>query len=186
MKKIFGLAFGLIFASTGLAGAQVVTEVRTISPPAIGANSGWRMSHLMGSTVQLQGVNNFGKVEDAVIGPDGRISYVVVSNNGRNLMLPWSEGTFRSGERIMVYNVAPAAVAPLYFETGAWPNVWEPGYTTRVRRVFPGFGGYRHEVLRPVGPGVVPPGGVVPPAGVIEQKVKVKPNGKVKIKERDY
>ena len=130
--------------------------------------------------MQLQGVNNFGRVEDAVIDDNGAIAYLVVSNNGRSLMLPWSEGNFNLGQRTIVYNIAPQAVQPLFFESGAWPNVWGPQYMTRVRQVFPRSAVIRRDVLRPA----APVGGTVAPAGVIDEKVKVKPNGKIKIKER--
>lgn len=175
MKTIFELTFGVVLASAGLAGAQVVTEVQTTATPA-GANAGvQRISQILGSSVQLQGANHFGKVEDAVIDSNGRIAYLVVSSDGRNVMLPWSEGHFNFGQRTVTYEVAPQAVQPLFFETGAWPNVWEPQYMTRVRGVFPRAGVYRREVLQPGAPG-----------GVTEEKIKVKRNGKVKIKERDF
>jgi len=178
MKKICGLAFGLILTSGGLAGAQVATEVQTT--PA-GANAEIRrVSQLLGATVQLQGVNNFGRVEDAVIDDNGAIAYLVVSSNGRNVMLPWSEGNFNIGRRTVVYDIAPQAVQPLFFQAGAWPNVWGPQYMTRVRQVFPRAGVIRREVLRPAAPA----GGPVPVDGVIDEKVKVKPNGKVKVREQ--
>ena len=87
--------------------------------------------------MQLQGVNNFGRVEDAVIDDNGAIAYLVVSSNGQNVMLPWSEANFNFGQRTVAYNVAPQAVQPLFFESGAWPNVWGPQYMTRIRQVFP-------------------------------------------------
>jgi hypothetical protein len=181
MKKICGLAFGLVLASGGLAGAQVVTEVQTTTTP-IGANTEIRrVSQLLGATVQLQGVNNFGRVEDAVIDDNGTIAYLVVSSNGQNVMLPWSEANLNLGQRIIVYNIAPQAVQPLFFAPGAWPNVWGPQYMTRVRQVFPRAGVIRREVLRPAAPAGAP---VPPPGGVIDEKVKVKPSGKVKAKER--
>jgi hypothetical protein len=180
MKKICGLAVGLVLASGGFAGAQVVTEVQTTAPAA-GANTEIRrVSQLLGATVQLQGVNNFGRVEDAVIDDNGAIAYLVVSSNGQNVLLPWSEGNFNLGQRTVVYNIAPQAVQPLFFAPGAWPNVWGPQYMTRVRQVFPRAGVIRREVLRPAAPAGVP----VTPGGVIDEKVKVKPNGKVKVKER--
>ncbi len=173
MKKACGLALGLILASGGLVGAQVVTEVQTTAPTT-GANTEIRrVSQLLGATVQLQGVNNFGRVEDAVIDDNGAIAYLVVSNNGQNVMLPWSEGNFNLGQRTVVYNIAPQAVQPLYFQSGSWPNVWGPQYMTRIRQVFPLAGVIRRDVLRPAAPDVV-----------IDEKVKVKPNGRVKVKER--
>jgi len=114
MKRILGLACGLVLASAGIAGAQAVTEVQTTTTaPAAGGNGEMmRLSQLMGSSVQLQGANNFGRVEDAVIDQNGAISYLVVSNNGRNLMLPWSEGNFNSGQRVVTYAVAPRPWRP--------------------------------------------------------------------------
>ena len=180
MKKACGLAFGLILASGALAGAQVVTEVQTTAP-TVGVNTGIRrVSQLLGATVQLQGVNNFGRVEDAVIDDNGAIAYLVVSSNGQNVILPWSEGNFNLGQRTVVYNIAPQAVQPLFFRAGAWPNVWGPQYVTRVRQVFPRAGVIRREVLRPAAPVGVP----APSGAVLDEKVKVTPNGNVKVKER--
>lgn len=172
MKTISGLALGLVLASGGLAGAQVVTEVQTTAPAGT-VSEIRRMSQLMGATVQLQGVNNFGRVEDAVIDDNGAIAYLVVSSDGRNVMLPWSEASFNLGQRTVVYNITPQAVQPLFFQAGAWPNVWGSQYVTRVRQVFPRAGVIRRDVLRPATPG-----------GVIDEKVKVKPNGNVRVKER--
>ena len=106
MKKIFGVAVGLLLASGGLAGAQVVTEVQTRTPASANTEIR-RVSQLLGATVQLQGVNNFGRVEDAVIDDSGAIAYLVVSSNGRNLMLPWSDASFNIGRRTVVYSIAP-------------------------------------------------------------------------------
>jgi len=180
MKTIYGLAFGLALASGGLARAQVTTQAQTSELPA-GANTEIRrVSQLLGSGVQLQGANDFGRVEDAVIDNNGAIAYLVVSSNGRNVMLPWSEANFNAGRRTILYDVAPQAVQPLFFESGAWPNVYGPQYMSRVRQVFPRAGAVRRDVLRPAAPA----GTVAPPNGVIEERVKVKPNGDVKVKDR--
>jgi len=169
----------VVLASAGLASAQVVTEVQTADPAAAGGTTQVRrVSQLLGSTVQLQGVDNFGRVEDAVIDDNGAIAYLVVSSNNRNVMLPWSEANFNLGRRTVVYSVAPQAIQPLFFEAGAWPNVWGPQYMTRVRQVFPRAGVLGRDALRPAAPVGVPPG------GVIDEKVKVRPNGNVKVKER--
>jgi hypothetical protein len=111
---------------------------------------------LLGATVQLQAVNSFGRVEDAVIDDSWAITYLVVSNNGRNVILPWSEGNFNSGQRTVVYNIAPQAVQPLYFQSRAWPKVWGHQYMRRVRQAFSNAGVLRRQVLRPAATGGVP------------------------------
>ena len=157
MLRISGLVGGLTLVLAGTAfGQQVIQETQTTTGPGGGVTEVRRVSQLMGSNVALQGSNNFGRVEDVVFDNDGRLSYLVVSSNGRNLMMPWHAANINYGRRVVAYDVAPGAVQPFFFEGSAWPNVWEPQYTTRMNQVFP----------------------------VTEERVKVKPNGKVKIKER--
>ncbi|MFO0952698.1 MAG: PRC-barrel domain-containing protein [Isosphaeraceae bacterium] len=206
MRTMCALAVGLVLGGAGLAFGQVEVRVGTPAPPLVeavptpvpapaNASEVRRISQILGATVQLQGVNNFGRVEDAVIDENGAIAYLVVGNNGRNVMLPWSEASFNLTNKTVVYNVPPQAVQTLYFEGNAWPNVWAPQYVTRVRRIFPGINIIRRELVRPVVPAVVPapatvvpgavvPAPVVPPGGVVEERVKVGPGGRVTVKER--
>ena len=71
----------------------------------------------------------------------------------------------------MTYDVAPQAVQPFYIERNAYPNLSAPDYTTRVRQVFPNAGRVRS--VRPGGPAIES-----------TEKVRVRPNGKVIIKEK--
>lgn len=157
MKRTTELViFGLVLALGELAGAQVVTEVP--AQPNTGASTEMRrVSQILGATVQLQGVNNFGRVEDAVLDDRGAIAYLVVSSNGKNVMLPWSEAKFDFGHRVVTYSITPQVIQPLFFEANAWPNVWGPPYMGRIRHVFPNAVVTRHEVLRPIPPTTPPP-----------------------------
>jgi len=185
MLKLSGLACGLALATAGVAvGQQVIEETTTITTPPgsapAGANPGIRrITQLIGSNVALPGNNNFGRVEDVVMDNNGGPGYLVVSNGGRYAMLPWGAANINYGQRVVNYNVAPQAIQPLFFERNAWPNISDQQFTTRMTQVFPGTGVVRREELRPV-EGVLPGG---PPA-VIREKIKVKPNGDVKVKER--
>jgi hypothetical protein len=136
------------------------------------------ISQLIGSNVRLQGNPNFGRVEDVVFDNNGALSYLVVSNGGRYAMLPWNAANVNFGQRFVIYDVTPQAVQPLFFAPNAWPNVSDQQFTTRIRQVFPNAGAVRREAMRPV-VGAVPPG-----APVVEEKVKVKNNGTVKVKEK--
>ena len=180
MFKYSGLVCGLALAATNVAQAQQViqeTQTTTVAPTG-DVTEVRRVSQILGSTVRLQGNNNFGTVDDIVLDNNGGISYLVVSNGGRYAMLPWGAGNMNYGQRFVTYNVAPQAIQPLYFQRNAWPNVYEQQYTTRMRQIFPGLGA-RREVPRPV-PGTAP---LTTQPGVVEEKVRVKPNGKVKVKE---
>lgn len=203
MRKISGLVCALALAGGGAAFGQVVEETRTTTTPA-GTTQVRRMSQLIGSNVRLQGNNSYGKVEDVVLNPNGTIGYLVVANGGRYALFPWNPANVNYGQRYVTYNVTPQAVQPLFFAQNAWPNITDQQFTNRIQQVFPGSGPVRREVLRPVegtlpapgavgpapaavvpAPGTVAPAPVPPgPGGVIQQKIKEKPNGTVKVKEK--
>jgi hypothetical protein len=195
MMRFNGLACAATLLAAGAAfGQGVVQETQVVNTPA-GATQVRRMSHLIGSTVRLQGANNFGKVDDVVLDQNGNIAYLVVANGGRYAMMPWNPADFNWNQRYVTYNVTPQAVQPLFFAQNAWPNITDQQFTTRMRQVFPNAAPVRREVLRPVegtlpapapAPGAVAPApGTAPaPGAVIDQKIKEKPNGTVKVKER--
>jgi len=179
MMKFNRLLCGLLVAAGSVAHAQVTTTETTTTTTAPGGTEVRRVSQILGSTVQLQGVNNFGKVEDIVLTDDGGIGYLVVSANGKYAMLPWNAGNVNYGQRVVTYDVAPQAIQPFYFERNAYPNISAPQYMTRVRQVFPNAVGVRPA---PVRPAQVQPGG---PVIEEREKVRVRPNGTVIIKDKE-
>jgi len=183
MLRFRALFCGLALTASGLAVGQEVVQETTTTTPAGTTTEIRRVSQLLGSTVRLQGQNNYGKVEDVVLDNNGGIGYLVVSNGGRYAMMPWNAANVNYGQRHVTYNITPQAVQPLFFERNAWPNITDQQFTTRMRRVFPGTGVVRREVLRPV-EGTLPGPAAVPAGPVVKEKIKVKPNGNVKIKER--
>ena len=176
MMKFNGLLCGLLVAAGSVTQAQVTTtETTTVTSP--GGPEVRRVSQILGSTVQLQGVNNFGKVEDIVLSDEGGIGYLVVSSaDGKYAMLPWSAGNVNYAQRVVTYDVTPQAVQPFYFQRNAYPNFNAPQYLTQMRRVFPNAGRVRAAGV------AIPPGGPV-----IEEteKVRVRRNGTVITKEKE-
>src|SRR5262245_55255241 len=78
MLSRISLALGVALATSVVGLAQVVEETRTTTTPA-GTTQIRRVSQLIGSNVQLQGVPNYGKVEDVVLDNNGGIGYLVVA-----------------------------------------------------------------------------------------------------------
>jgi hypothetical protein len=163
MMQRWSLALGLVLATSTLAVAQQ-TIVESPAPGVVATPESWRISQLIGSNVALEGNNQFGKVEDVVLQPNGNIGYLVVSNNGRYAMMPWNAANINYGQRTVMFNVAPQAVQPLFFERNAWPSLSDQVYTGRIRRVFPNAGVIHREVLRPAAGTLPPPAAAQPPA----------------------
>jgi hypothetical protein len=188
MLKVRSLACATALLGASVAWGQgVVQETQTTTTPG-GTTQVRRMSQIIGSNVRLQGNNNFGKVDDVVLDQNGQIAYLVVANGGRYAMMPWNPADFNWGQRSVTYNVSPQAVQPLFFAQNQWPNITDQQFTARMRQVFPNTGPVRREALRPVeGTVPVPAAGpaVAPgPGAVVNQKIKEKPNGTIKVKEK--
>jgi len=144
---------------------------------------------VIGSSIQLQGGESYGKVEDFVFNDDGCIDYVVVNRDDRYALMPWSMANVNWGRRVVTYDVAPAAVQPLFFARDAWPKVTDPAFGQRMTKAF-GSRAVRRQVLRPAPD--APPGAGVPPVvpppgpdGPDKVKIKEKRNGDVKVKVKD-
>ncbi len=170
MRKFSSLACGLVLAAGGLAQAQVTTTETVTTTTS--APETLRVSQILGSSVQLRG-GRYGTVEDMILNPAGGVDYLVVANGGHLVMMPWASAQVNATQRIVAYDVTPQAVQPLLIERSAFPRVIVPEYVGRVGRIFPNRV-IRREVIAPVVPG----------GPVIEEDVRVKPNGKVIIKER--
>ncbi|MCA1695210.1 MAG: PRC-barrel domain-containing protein [Actinobacteria bacterium] len=169
--KFNGLVCGLLMAAGSLAHGQ---ETAVVTPTE--GTEVRRVSQILGSTVQLQGVNNFGKVEDIVLSDNGGIGYLVVSANGKYAMLPWNAGNVNYAQRVVTYDVTPQAIQPFYFQRNAYPNISAQQFTSQMQQVFPNAGGVR-AATRTVQPGN--------PVVEEQQKAKVRPNGTVITKDRE-
>lgn len=181
MWKRFSFACCLAFFASSFAVAQEVVEEQAVVPAPEGLGSEFhRVSQILGANVRLQGENNYGKVDDIVLDSNGTIQYLVVSKGNRYVTMPYQAANVDYGQRVVIYDVTPQAVQPLFFERNAWPTFTDPQYVTRIRQVFPRAAG------RPIRGRFAPPVGRTPPGGapVIEETIKVRPNGKVKVKEK--
>jgi len=180
MLNRIGLATGLVLAACGVGVAQdVVQETRTTTTtPAGGTSEIRRVSQLIGSNVRLQGADSYGKVEDVVLDNNGGIGYLVVAKGNQYALMPWNAADVNYGQRLVTYDVTPQAVQPLFFAQNAWPTISDQQFTTRMQRVFPNSRAVRRDALRPVQGTLPAPGGAV-----VKEKVKVKRNGDVRVKE---
>ena len=75
-----------------------------------------RVSQILGANVRLQGEDTYGKVEDIVLDENGTVQYLVVSKGDRYVMMPYNAANVDYGQRVVIYDVTPQAVQPLFFE----------------------------------------------------------------------
>jgi sporulation protein YlmC with PRC-barrel domain len=130
-------AFALLTASASLALAQV--QVQT-GQPAAGSHA-MRAKTILGATVSLQGGTGVGAVHDIVFNDDGVIEYLVVSENGKLVTVPWEAAKFNYAQRTAVINITPEQFRQIpTYTVDHYPDFYTPAYRTQV---------YRHYGLTP-------------------------------------
>jgi hypothetical protein len=132
-------AFALLTASASLALAQVQVQVQT-GQPAAGAHA-MRAKSILGATVNLQGGTGIGTVHDIVFNDDGVIEYLVVSEGGKLVTVPWEAAKFNYAQRTAVINITPEQFRQIpTYTVDHYPDFYTPAYRTQV---------YRHYGLTP-------------------------------------
>jgi hypothetical protein len=92
-----------------------------------------RARSLLGTKISLQGGTQAGTIEDFVLSDEGVIDYVIVSNNGKLVTVPWDAAKFNWQSRTAVINVTPQVFqqVPTY-TVEQYPNFYAPTYRTQI------------------------------------------------------
>jgi len=134
-----GTAVAFLLAFGELAVAQVPTQVQPAPPagaapaPPAGAVHTFRAKDVIGSKVNIQGNTSVGTVDDIVFDDSGNLEYLIVSDNGKLVTVPWQAAVFNVQQKVAVVNVTPEQykVIPTYTPT-TYPAYFTPEYRTQV------------------------------------------------------
>jgi sporulation protein YlmC with PRC-barrel domain len=115
-------AFALLLCVLDFAGAQTVVR----APRSV-----------LGSRVLVQGGTSVGTVEDIVLSDEGVVDYLIVSNRGKMVTVPWDVAKFDYEKRVInvpvteeVYQKVPTYTSEKY------PNFYTPDYRAEVYRYY--------------------------------------------------
>jgi hypothetical protein len=123
-------ALALLAAATVLALGQ--------TPAGTGSSAtAVRAKNLLGATVTLQGGTRAGTVEDIVLSNDGVVDYLIVSEGGKLVTVPWDAVQFNYEKRTATINIAPEQYRriPTYTAT-EYPQYYSPAYRTQVYKFY--------------------------------------------------
>jgi hypothetical protein len=131
-----GFAATMVMVSAGLAMAQVVQ-----TQPGATTSHALRAKQILGAQVSLQGGNSVGTIEDIVLNSDGVIDYLIVSEGGKLVSVPWDAAKFNYERRTAVINITPERFREIpTFTVNRYPDFYAPNYRVDV---------YRHYGLTP-------------------------------------
>ena len=118
-------------------GARATAPV-TVDRPAATADARpaatMRAKDVLGSKVSLKGGLAIGTVDDIIFDDDGGIDYLVVQNEGKDVLVPWDAAKFDFSSRAATVDVTQEQwrTIPTYAPTELPVNVYEPAFQTKI------------------------------------------------------
>ncbi len=120
-----------LLALVGLALAQENVGTQPRSAGALRAKS------VIGAKVSLQGGTSAGIVDDVVLSQEGVVDYLIVSENGKLVTVPWDAAKFNFEQRTAVINIAPEAYRQIpTYTTERYPEFYTPAYRTQIYKTY--------------------------------------------------
>jgi hypothetical protein len=123
-------ALGLLAAVAALAPGQ---NARTGDTPTTAV----RAKSLLGATVSLQGGARAGTVEDIVLSSEGVVDYLIVSEGGKLVTVPWQAANFNFEKRMATINLSPEQYKQIpTYTVNEYPQYYSPAYQTQVYKYY--------------------------------------------------
>lgn len=128
-------ALSLLAAFGGSAVGQVPPPAAPV--PAGGNQTAYRAKQVLGSTVNIDGNQGVGTVDDIVFDQNGQIEYLIVAEQGRMVSVPWEATRFNQEQRVAVVNITPERYRAIpSFTVQTYPNFYTPAYRTETYRYY--------------------------------------------------
>jgi len=114
-----------------------VTRTATEARPAPADAANPRALHakdVMGSKISLKGGVAIGTVEDIIFDDSGDIDYLVVANEGKDVLVPWEAAKFDFSNRTAMVDITQDQFkqVPTYAPTELPSNLYEPAFQTKL------------------------------------------------------
>jgi hypothetical protein len=138
MRRVFclpcgGLVSCLVLLATALVQAEAPrVEVET-RREAAGSSRVPKATILIGAPVSIRDHHSIGKVEDLVLNDNGCVEYLVVWNDAKYVLVPWSAARIDFGQRTVAIEIEREKFREVpTFTRDRWPDLSDAGYVERI------------------------------------------------------
>ena len=126
-----GFVVAIFMANVGVSMAQAQN-----TQPG-GNHQALRVKSILGAAVNLQGGNSVGTVQDIVLNDDGVVEYLIVSEGGKMVTVPWEAAKFNHQQRTAVINITHDQFRQIpTYTTERYPEFYTPEYRTQIYRYY--------------------------------------------------
>ncbi|VTT99289.1 PRC-barrel domain protein OS=Pedosphaera parvula (strain Ellin514) GN=Cflav_PD5202 PE=4 SV=1: PRC [Gemmataceae bacterium] len=119
------------------AAPQAGVRVQAQPAQAAGAVATYRAKQILGTKITLQGNAAAGTVDDIVFDSAGNLEYLIVSNDGKLVTVPWDAAKFDVKSQTATLTITPEVyrTIPTYTPT-TYPDYWTPDYRTATYKFY--------------------------------------------------
>jgi sporulation protein YlmC with PRC-barrel domain len=125
---------------SALAVLVAVAGLATAEPPVVKDNAPAqtiRIKSILGAKVNLQGGGGIGTVEDVVLTDEGVVDYLIVSQDGKLVTVPWEAAKFNHEKRTAVINITEDQYKQIpTYTVEKYPDFYAPAYRTQVYKYY--------------------------------------------------
>jgi PRC-barrel domain len=131
-----GLSCWLLFAAMPAVHAQDRVQVEPREKVAARAGTR-RITEVIGARVTIQNNLSVGKVEDLVINENGCIDYLVVLNEDKYVLVPWTSADVSFERRAVAIEIAQERFREVpTFTRDRWPNLSDRAYVEKLNTYY--------------------------------------------------
>jgi sporulation protein YlmC with PRC-barrel domain len=92
---------------------------------------------ILGAQVSVQGGTNVGTVQDIVLNDDGVVEYLIVSEGGKLVTVPWEAAKFGNDRRTININITQEKFRQIpTYTVERYPDFYTPAYRVQVYRYY--------------------------------------------------
>lgn len=132
-----GLAAGLVLRTPAVLGqVQQETTTTTVQNQDGATSQIHTVTTIIGSSVQLQGGDAYGKIYDIVLNDSGCLEYVVVDYQDQYYVVPWTVARVNYQQRTIVLDTTQQNLRQVAFNRNAWRGVTFNQLSQKAQQVF--------------------------------------------------
>jgi len=96
-----------------------------------------RAKSILGAKVSITGGTSVGVVDDVILTDEGVVDYVVVSQSGKLVTVPWEAVRFDHGKRAATIDITRERYEKIpTYTTERYPEFYTPEYRTEIYRYY--------------------------------------------------
>ncbi len=119
---------------TGAFAALLLVSGTALAQPAEReAHHALKAKAILGSHISIDGGQAVGTVDDILFSHEGSIEYLVVSDNGKYVLVPWEAAKFDYQKRTATVNITPEKFREVpTFTNDQWTEIYTPAFQTKI------------------------------------------------------